>query len=53
MAGQIQQLLQNSQQRQDLAAAGQQAYAVGFSRKHIVSQYQQFFADITAIARSR
>ncbi len=53
MAGQIQQLLQNSQQRQDLAAAGQQAYAAGFSRKHIVSQYQQFFADITAIARSR
>ena len=47
MAGQIQQLLQNSQQRQDLAAAGQQAYAAGFSREHIVSQYQQFFADIT------
>ena len=37
----------NSQQRQDLAAAGQQAYAAGFSRKHVVSRYQQFFADIT------
>ena len=47
MAKSIQQLLDNSQQRQDLAAAGQQAYAAGFSRKHIVSQYQQFFADIT------
>ena len=47
MAKSIQQFLDNSQQRQDLAAAGQQAYAAGFSRKHIVSQYQQFFADIT------
>ena len=46
MAAAVAGLLSSRQQQQDFAAAGQQAYAQGFSRQHIVGQYQEFFAKV-------
>lgn len=46
MAQAIMALLNSSSQRQHYAAAGQDAYAAGFSRTQVVARYLQFFDEI-------
>jgi glycosyltransferase involved in cell wall biosynthesis len=48
LAKAVQQLIDSPSKRQDYAEEGRQAYAAGFSRGHIVSQYLEFFSAIRA-----
>ena len=46
MAQAIMHLLDSAGQRQDYAAAGQAAYAAGYSRAQVIARYEQFFDEI-------